>query len=279
VIYHYNLQKRIKKLEKNLKVSKREQHEFSHVSLIKATEREVIGVRIQKEYGAPRKPKRGEERLRSSRTIWVDEREGGGECSVEAMCLSWYRGEGWKGYHAEGGIIRTLFAYLFYDVLFLYIPNVFQTPYQTCPLDLHTDAFYAARASEISHRLVDIGNGDAEQLIREVDKRERGDKTCIIGLSWDFGLEDLVEIANCFRGPALATICTVIAQDYRQRASGIPDLFLWNPEKREVMFSEVKSENDRLSDTQRLWIHVLTSSGVRVELCKAVAREVRIVKV
>lgn len=31
----------------------------------------------------------------------------------------------------------------------------------------------------------------------------------------------------------------------------------------------VKSENDRLSDTQRLWIHVLTSAGVRVELCAA----------
>jgi VRR-NUC domain len=38
------------------------------------------------------------------------------------------------------------------------------------------------------------------------------------------------------------------------------------------MFSEVKSENDRLSDTQRLWIHVLTGAGVRVELCAAVAK-------
>jgi hypothetical protein len=33
----------------------------------------------------------------------------------------------------------------------------------------------------------------------------------------------------------------------------------------------VKSENDRLSDTQRLWIHVLSSAGVRVELCAAKA--------
>jgi Fanconi-associated nuclease 1 len=31
----------------------------------------------------------------------------------------------------------------------------------------------------------------------------------------------------------------------------------------------VKSENDRLSDTQRMWIHVLTSAGVTVELCAA----------
>lgn len=33
----------------------------------------------------------------------------------------------------------------------------------------------------------------------------------------------------------------------------------------------VKSENDRLSDKQRLWIHVLSGAGVKVELCAAVA--------
>jgi Fanconi-associated nuclease 1 len=41
-----------------------------------------------------------------------------------------------------------------------------------------------------------------------------------------------------------------------------------------VKFAEVKSENDRLSDTQRLWIHVLSGAGVQVELCAAVAKEV-----
>lgn len=66
-----------------------------------------------------------------------------------------------------------------------------------------------------------------------------------------------------------------MAQEYQQRGGGIPDLFLWRMDTKEVMFSEVKSENDRLSDTQRLWIHVLAGAGVRVELCNAVAREVR----
>lgn len=31
----------------------------------------------------------------------------------------------------------------------------------------------------------------------------------------------------------------------------------------------VKSENDRLSDTQRLWIDVLMNLGIDVELCSA----------
>ncbi|KAK2626701.1 hypothetical protein QTJ16_003876 [Diplocarpon rosae] len=280
-IYHYDLQKRIRKLEKSLKIPKREQHDFDHVLLSKAVEVAVEGTQIKKEY--PLSKRRlgttGEEKQRSTKTVWIDEAEGGGECSVEAMCLSDYRSRGFKGYHAEGGIVRTLFAYLFYDVLFTYIPNVFQTAYQTCPLDLHTDAFFPSRASEINHRLVEIENGSAADIIRSVDAREREKRTCVIGLNWDFELEDLLEIVSCFDGQALATICKVMAQEYRVRGGGMPDLFLWDVEDKKVVFSEVKSENDRLSDTQRLWIHVLTGAGIRVELCNAVARDVKIVSV
>ncbi|KAH8602520.1 VRR-NUC domain-containing protein [Bisporella sp. PMI_857] len=282
IIYHYDLQKRIKKLERQLKIPKREQHDFGHVLLTQPAEVTVEGIQLKKEY--PLKLIRrssglgAKEKQRSTKTVWVDELENGAECSVEEMCLSWYRSQGLKGYHAEGGIIRTLFAYLFYDILFVYIPNVFQTAYQTCPLDLHTDAFFPSRASEINHRLIEIGNGAAERLVREVHAREGEKKTCIIGLNWDFALEDLLEIVSCFDGAALATICQVMAQEYQARGGGIPDLFLWDSVNKEVKFSEVKSENDRLSDTQRLWIHVLMGAGIRVELCNAVAREVRIIE-
>lgn len=106
-----------------------------------------------------------------------------------------------------------------------------------------------------------------------------------MGLDWAFELDDLLEIAECFEGQALGTVMKTLAQEYGQRGGGVPDLFLWREVaedegkgkkgKGEVMFSEVKSENDRLSDTQRMWIDVLSGAGVRVELCRAVAGEVR----
>lgn len=114
LIYHYDLQKRIQKLEKALKVVKREQHDFGHVTLAKPEERTVEGIQIEREDSPVRNgpintnnedtptPKR------SGPTVWLDEREDGSECRVEDMCLSWYRDQGWKGYHSEGGIIRTL---------------------------------------------------------------------------------------------------------------------------------------------------------------------------
>lgn len=276
LIYHYDLQKRVIKLERGLRFVKREQHDFGHVMLCKPFERSIEGIRIEQDdspiHGNGNG--NGEVSRRGRPTIWIDEREGG-KCRVESMCLSWYRDQGWKGYHSEGGIVRTIFAYLFYDILFTYVPNVFQTAFQTCPLDLHTDVFYPSRASEINHRLVEITNGGAESIIRDIHDRESATQPCAIGLDWSFELDDLVEIVQCFRGDALATVCKVMAQEYQQRGGGIPDLFLWNLETKSVKFVEVKSENDRLSDTQRLWIHILLGAGVEVELCNAVAKEVR----
>ncbi|XP_014560081.1 hypothetical protein COCVIDRAFT_90313 [Bipolaris victoriae FI3] len=286
VIHHYDLQKRITKLELSLNFAKRLQHDFSHVRLTKPVEVTMEGTRIERETSVSSRrsnsphPNSGR---RGGKTIWIDPREDG-ECSVEAMCLSHYRNQGWKGFHSEGGIIRTLFAYLFYDVLFTYVPNVFQTPYQTCPLDLHTDAFYPSRISEINSRLNEISNGSAPGIIQRIYNDHHERRTCVVGLDWTYDVKDLVEIAQCFDGEALATICKVMAQEYGQRGGGVPDLFLWRVEqegqkeiKGEVKFAEVKSENDRLSDTQRLWIHVLSGAGVRVELCAAVAKEVKAV--
>ncbi|KAF2707629.1 hypothetical protein K504DRAFT_410102 [Pleomassaria siparia CBS 279.74] len=292
IIHHYDLQKRVTKLEKSLKIAKRAQHDFTHVRLTKPVEVTVEGIRIQREQTLGTLSRRNSSphpnpSKRGMKTIWIDPREDG-ECSVEEMCLSHYRNLGWKGYHSEGGIVRTLFAYLFFDVLFTYVPNVFQTPYQTCPLDLHTDAFYPSRMSEINRRLNEISNGDAASIIQRIYNEHHDRRTCVVGLDWTFAIEDLVEIAACFEGQALSTVCKVMAQEYGQRGGGVPDLFLWKVaeeeeegkegiKKGEVKFSEVKSENDRLSDTQRLWLHVLSGAGVKVELCGAVAKEVRLV--
>ncbi|KAL8738955.1 MAG: hypothetical protein Q9181_000338 [Wetmoreana brouardii] len=279
LIYHHDLQKRIVKLERQLKIAKRHQHDFGHVRLAKPVERTVEGIRVEKEQrSSSRNGRRNSSDASKTRpgakTIWLDPLEENGECSVEAMCLSHYRSQGWKGYHSEGGVIRTLFGYLFYDILFTYIPNVFQTPFQTCPLDLHTDAFYPSRFSEINTRLNELSNGQGVKILKRTYTEHEERRTCIVGIDWGFEITDLVEIVECFKGEALATICKVMAQEYQQRGGGIPDLFLWDKERGEVMFAEVKSENDRLSDTQRLWIDVLSGAGVKVELCNAIAREV-----
>jgi Fanconi-associated nuclease 1 len=88
------------------------------------------------------------------------------------------------------------YSLLFWDILFLPLPNVFETPFQTAPLDLPTDAFYPTRASEINHRLVAIGNGKAGEYIKATYEREKEKSTWCVGLNWTYSLEDLVEVAE-----------------------------------------------------------------------------------
>ena len=291
IIYHYDLQKRIRKLERQLRTPVREQHDFGHVRLAKALERDVHGIKIERE----ETPSRSLSRKNSvngvqpearpgagAKTIWLDELDTELPVSVESMCLSHYRKVlGWKGYHSEGGILRTLFGLLFCDVLFAYVPNVFQTAYQICPLDLHTDSFYPTRISEINARVNEIGDGHAEDIVQRTWSEHFDRRTCVVGVKWDdYELEDILEITRCFSGEALGTVMRVMAQEYAARGGGVPDLFLWKPgpdgEAGQVMFSEVKSVNDRLSDTQRLWISVLLGTGIQVELCHGLAKEVRV---
>jgi hypothetical protein len=49
-------------------------------------------------------------------------------------------------------------------------------------------------------------------------------------------------------------------KDFKYWNHGMPDLILWDAKTQRVKFSEVKSENDRLSEVQRAWIAFLSQS-------------------
>ena len=57
------------------------------------------------------------------------------------------------GMHAEGGIWSTLFGLLMWDVLFMSVPDIFRTSFQTAPLDLSSPSFYPARKMAIDDQL------------------------------------------------------------------------------------------------------------------------------
>lgn len=112
-----------------------------------------------------------------------------------------------------------------WPVLFHPLPGAFETCYQTAPLDLGEDTFARARASMIEERLTQMESTEAAlAMLREADKRERERGTWAVGLSWDFGRRELEEILTCMGGHAMALICRMLSEEYRYRASGVPDL-------------------------------------------------------
>ncbi|KAG8722482.1 hypothetical protein FRC08_001537 [Ceratobasidium sp. 394] len=202
------------------------------------------------------------------KTIWAGKE---GEVNVETFALEHYAILGFKGFHSESSIVLTLFGLLFWDILFAPIPGAFETPYQSAPLDLFHDSFVSAREDLINARLAELvdDQGAARRIIETIDERERENETWCIGVRWElFEREALLEIVDCLGGQALATICRLLAEEYGNRGSGVPDLFIWNHAEKTCKFVEVKGPGDNLSETQKVWIDVLLGAGVDVEVCR-----------
>ncbi|KAF8982803.1 hypothetical protein BGZ46_000593 [Entomortierella lignicola] len=363
------IQARIVRLESELKVAFRERHDFSYLSLRKAQTRILTGERLNAPGTAapsyasshsysyvPNSMGASSHPIAQQRPLWrnID----GSDCGVEELALSYYGTLGYKGYHSENSILATLFGLLFWDILFSPQPGVFETSYQTEPLDLRTDAFFLQRQSMILGRINNISKSkiisEKEESIIEDSRREeeeeeeeetlvnrrrqqkansttnnsaankelmentlfeeeikqeleqddayyseeqkaeiqhraflarkrkecfyldllqrhddlyREKKTFCVGVNWTFTKEELLQIAECIGGPALSEICRVMAQEYSRRCSGMPDLCCWDYRKKLVKFVEVKGPGDRLSSKQKIWIDLLTSLGVDIELC------------
>ncbi|KAF9495876.1 hypothetical protein BDN71DRAFT_1447067 [Pleurotus eryngii] len=201
------------------------------------------------------------------KSVWVG--RGGDEVNVETRALQYYERQGFKGFHSETGILTTLFALLFWDIIFWDVPGAFETPYQTEPLDLRDEIFYYARKDIVDVRLKEIRGGWAKDIIEKHDKMHREKKTWCVGMSWDLcECSDLIEIAECLGGTALAGICRLFCEDYNGRSSGVPDLIVWNPTKKECKFVEVKGPGDTERENQKLWMDALLNVGVGVELCR-----------
>ncbi|KAJ1981293.1 hypothetical protein H4R34_002130 [Dimargaris verticillata] len=187
-------------------------------------------------------------------------------CVVEDLALNHYQTQSYRGYHAENSLYLTLFGLLMWDVLFAPCPGVFETPYQSAPLDLHTDAFYVDRRDAIEQHLAHIQTHFAT-VLTETDQRERPRATRCVGVNWSFSAADLLAIAKCLGGSALVGILRKLAQDFRHAASGFPDLCLWHPDTQQFKAVEVKGPGDTLSETQRTWIDIFTNLGIAVEVC------------
>ncbi|KAG8833377.1 hypothetical protein FRC17_010773 [Serendipita sp. 399] len=212
------------------------------------------------------------EKFKGTKTMWAGEE--GAALGVEEFALGHYERLGFKGKHCEGGIVRFIFALLFHDILFMPIPGAFETPYQTAPLDLVVDTFYASRKDAIDARLKQILDGEAPAIAEKVDSEHRKDRTFFVGAKWEtFDRQEILEILECLNSSVIHEICLQQVQDFEASGGGVPDLIVWNYRSLDARFVEVKSPSDKLSETQKLWIHFLLSAGATVEVCHVETKE------
>lgn len=124
-------------------------------------------------------------------------------------------------------------------------------------MDLIEERLNAIRENSIKDRLVESYNTNHG--------------TSCYGVSWEYSLQDLYNVATAVGGPARAVIFKIFAEDYKNSRSGMPDLVLWRMVKDgevEHLLVEVKSVRDRLSDAQRHWAWIFGQNGISMIVCK-----------
>lgn len=197
--------------------------------------------------------------------------------TVEVLALSHYAKEGYAGLHLENTLFHHIFALLFHTILFTPHPDVFQTRFQTHPLDFFTDDFYLGRESLLKARCDEIESWTINDLVTEImasDARLRERKIRATGLGWDsMEPETLEQMVNCMNPHALAEVMKCMAEGYREHCGGLPDLVLWRPAEQQIKLVEVKGPGDRLSEKQIMWMDILAAAGWDVEVCRVVARK------
>ena len=136
--------------------------------------------------------------------------------------------------------------------------------------DLGTDDFYVARKSLIESHLQKIRDGMAEEIL--IVSWECHFGTTCRGINWErHSIDELRAAVTCIGGPCLASLCLLLAEDYRSWSSGMPDLLIWRfigDYRGEAKLVEVKGPRDRLSEQQRAWLLALMDCGFSVEVCK-----------
>ncbi|CAO3644389.1 unnamed protein product [Cunninghamella blakesleeana] len=91
-IYINSLQKRIQRLERDLCIPKREQHDFSYLTLKKPSEKIIYGEKLSDSTG--------------KKSIW--RADDGATISVEEVAIQYYNKTGYQGLHTENGVVTML---------------------------------------------------------------------------------------------------------------------------------------------------------------------------
>ena len=187
--------------------------------------------------------------------------------SVEEFALLSYQKEGWDGIHVEGAIFSSIFALLFWDIIFSKQVNVFVHPFQLAPLDVDSDEFYSKRKMEIDERLKHIYDRKlAIAILYETYGREY-QRICT-GMNWQLELTLLRSIVEMLESRSLVKLMEYYCREHRNARSGLPDLTLWHLETCRLKLVEVKGPGDTLMDNQKVWLDKLSGDiGIEVEIC------------
>ncbi len=197
---------------------------------------------------------------RGGRRLYTSE---DGPVAVEEAVINHFRGRGFDGWHVENAFIPTFAAVTFVEAFSADVPGVFQSRYQSAPLDFYSMDFFERRAPLIDQLARDILSApDPRALLTARYGELQG--MALAGADWR-------RISPALFARALSALplqgLVSVARHYlrhpKEHGTGMPDLLLLHQDNGEALWAEVKSPSDTLSDLQLHWLEHLTAAGFR----------------
>jgi hypothetical protein len=200
----------------------------------------------------------------------------GEKTTVEILAINYYKEFGYIGVHGENLILPALYNIFLWDAIYYdKVPYVFQSPFQTFPLDLFSNDFYKSRKELIDKRLNEIREYKLTDMIAYIDMiylSKKNTKTVFVQWNHMYNEKELIiKIAIAIKPNVLAELFLEFSKNLKFMLKGMPDLFLWKEEKGFVvegnaLLVEVKSKNDKLSDHQKYWLDLLNKLNINTEI-------------
>ncbi|XP_032519813.2 fanconi-associated nuclease 1-like [Danaus plexippus] len=192
---------------------------------------------------------------------------------AEEYCIDYYinGGKYTHGGHWEGRILMTIFFLLFWDIIYNSIQGlrgIFLSHYQVFPLDMFTDSFYRNRKTLIDEKLKEIKESTIEDLIEKMESvwNSRPENE-LSGINRSITWAQVAGVCTCLGTGRISSLVRRLALTGGRTQSGVPDLTMWNELTREITFVEVKTDTDKPSIKQILWMHYMKQHGVDTEFC------------
>ncbi len=161
-------------------------------------------------------------------------------CSVEEAALGYFHSRGWRGFHAEGGLLLNLIK----AASFKNIPEYY--------LSTYIEAIYACNTYNkesiypVKDLLSNIENTNIHIIVNNYNRM----KYRIDRYSPDLNEYMIVELYNILGNEKLSIIAKKFSESPYEYRKGWPDLTIWIGNC--LRFIEIKTSNDRLHESQKV---------------------------
>jgi len=198
------------------------------------------------------------------------ETSSGNNSTTEDIVKNYYKSNGYKVMRAEVDFWQAMFALAFFEEVFsinVYLPN-------DIPVDLFRENFYTNRKKIIDEKYECLKTTNLYEFLNSQIQKYGNFKTRLLNnfpkaeqsIIKYFKTDIVQEFLKRIEPLTFAKVTNQIALNPNENRSGTQDFVVWND--KELIFVEVKQENEKMRDKQIKWAKFLLENNIPVVIMR-----------